>query len=182
MLGVLRTWAVAHLWCGRRDSNPHCQGKPILSRQRLPFRHVRNSAPKAWRRPSVKPEWRQTFRRARISLPGLKYGTRLAQTSTVSPVRGFRPTRASRGRVENAPKPRISTLPPSASRAVIVSKNVDTIVSTSRGLSVRCSSDNDCTSSERIKIDPPVWNVTGLIQINVCFEQAHSTGIVPLRT
>src|SRR5205823_15112867 len=52
------------------------------------------------------------FRRSRISLPGLKYGTRLALTDTASPVRGLRPTRASRWRVEKAPNPRSSTRPP----------------------------------------------------------------------
>src|SRR3546814_2269300 len=70
-----------------------------------------------------------------ISLPGLKYGTRLASTSTVSPVRGLRPVRASRARVEKAPNPRSSTRPSSASRAVISSKKVETIASTSRSRS-----------------------------------------------
>jgi len=53
-------------------------------------------------------------------------------TGTDSPVRGFRPIRASRCFTEKAPKPRSSTRSPRASAAVISSKSVETMRSTSR--------------------------------------------------
>src|SRR3546814_10844593 len=51
-------------------------------------------------------------------------------TTLCRSVRGLRPVRASRARVEKAPNPRSSTWPSSASRAVISSKKVETIAST----------------------------------------------------
>jgi hypothetical protein len=49
------------------------------------------------------------FNRSLRSLPALKNGTCFSSTSTLSPVRGLRPMRASRFFTENAPKPRSST-------------------------------------------------------------------------
>ena len=48
--GLTPTSPVAHQidakkdWCERGDSNPHAQGRSILSRLRLPFRHSRSGA------------------------------------------------------------------------------------------------------------------------------------------
>ncbi len=70
--------------------------------------------------------------RFRNSFAGLKYGTRLALTSTASPVRGLRPLRSSLFRVSNTPNLRSSTRPPFSSRDVMVSKNAVTSPSTSR--------------------------------------------------
>ncbi len=74
--------------------------------------------------------------RSRSSLPALKNGTAFSSTSTEAPVRGLRPSRASRFLTEKAPKPRSSTRSPRASAAVISLNTVATIVSTSRA--VRC--------------------------------------------
>ena len=70
------------------------------------------------------------FRRSRRSLPVLKNGTFLSSTFTASPVRGLRPTRASRALTEKAPKPRSSTRSPLAKASMISSKTVLTIRST----------------------------------------------------
>ena len=69
-------------------------GKRILSPQRLPFRHVRSCSHGDGRcSQGYSAVTSLRFKRSRISLPGLKYGTRLASTDTDSPVRGLRPTR-----------------------------------------------------------------------------------------
>src|ERR1700722_6978882 len=52
------------------------------------------------------------LRRSRSCLPVLKNGMCFSLTETLSPVRGLRPTRASRRFTENAPKPRSSPRPP----------------------------------------------------------------------
>ncbi len=70
--------------------------------------------------------------RSRSSLDGLKYGTRLAGTSTRSPVFGFRPMREFRWRMRNEPKPRISILSPLCRALMTDPKMVSTITSPSR--------------------------------------------------
>src|SRR3546814_2461292 len=52
------------------------------------------------------------FRRSRSCLPVLKKGTCFSDKLTAAPVRGLRPTRASRRLTEKAPKPRSSTRSP----------------------------------------------------------------------
>ena len=90
------------------------------------------------------------------SLPVLKNGTFLSSTFTASPVRGLRPTRASRALTENAPKPRSSTRSPLASASMISSKTVFTIRSTWRCVRCGFSSAIFWISSERIIRVPPV--------------------------
>src|SRR6185503_1745331 len=63
------------------------------------------------------------------SLPGLKYGTRLGGTSTLSPVLGLRPLRGSRWRRRKLPNPRSSILSPRCSASTIVWKTVSTMTS-----------------------------------------------------
>ena len=75
---------------------------------------------------------RAWFSRSRSSFPVLKNGTCFSATSTLSPVRGLRPTRASRRLTEKAPKPRNSTRSPRARAAAISSKIAVTMTSTSR--------------------------------------------------
>src|SRR5271170_1672624 len=69
-------------------------------------------------------------------------------TRTLSPVRGLRPTRASRRLTENAPNPRSSTRSPRANAAAISSKIAVTITSTSRWYRCGFASDSFCTSSD----------------------------------
>src|SRR5262249_5847342 len=76
-----------------------------------------------------RPVW---FSRSRNCLPVLKNGMCFSATCTLSPVRGLRPTRASRRFTENAPKPRNSTRSPRARAPEISSKIAVTIASTSR--------------------------------------------------
>jgi hypothetical protein len=57
--------------------------------------------------------------RSRSCLPVLKNGMCFSETWTLSPVRGLRPTRASRRFTEKAPKPRSSTRSPRARAAAI---------------------------------------------------------------
>src|SRR5208282_182389 len=52
------------------------------------------------------------FTKSLSSLLGLKYGMRLAGTSTRAPVLGLRPTRGCLWRVRKLPNPRISILSP----------------------------------------------------------------------
>src|SRR3954463_3517490 len=72
------------------------------------------------------------LRRSRSSLPALRRGPALPGTATFAPVRGLRPTRSPRPRVENMPKPRSSTRSPRLSAAPIRSNTVSTIRSRSR--------------------------------------------------
>src|SRR4051812_9979404 len=62
----------------------------------------------------------------------LNVGTTFSDTAISTPLRGFRPVRASRVLTANTPKSRSSTRSPRARAAVIVSKMALTIVSTSR--------------------------------------------------
>src|ERR1700685_521141 len=80
---------------------------------------------------------------SRSSLEGLKKGTRLSGTSTLSPVLGLRPMRALRCRVRKLPKPRISILSPARNDRTTLSKIASTITS----LSLRVSSAKRETSS-----------------------------------
>jgi len=73
----------------------------------------------------------------RRSLPVRKKGACFSGTNTSSPVRGLRPARDLRVRVEKAPKPRSSTRAPCSSVWVIVSNTTATTRSTSRR--ERCS-------------------------------------------
>src|ERR1700712_2062790 len=82
---------------------------------------------------------------SRSSLLGLKNGTRLAGTSTFSPVLGLRPIRAFRWRVLKLPKPRISILSPDCNAPITDSKRVSTIISPSR----RVKSPSEVTLSTR---------------------------------
>lgn len=82
-------------------------------------------------------------------LAGLEIGNALLNGATEAPVLGLRPVRPSRDRVEKAPKPRSSTRPPSARRAVMVSKKTVTIKSSSRADKPGLASDRNATSSER---------------------------------
>src|SRR5687768_5792320 len=63
------------------------------------------------------------------SLPGLKYGTRLGGTSTLSPVFGLRPLRGSRLRRRKLPKPRSSIFSPRLRASMMLSKTVSTMTS-----------------------------------------------------
>src|ERR1039458_3317274 len=86
-----------------------------------------------------------SFTRSFSSLLGLKYGTRLAGTSTRAPVLGLRPMRDWRCRVRKLPKPRISILS-SARRALTTeSKIASTMISDS----LRVNSTTRETSSIR---------------------------------
>src|ERR1041385_953454 len=65
------------------------------------------------------------------SLLGLKYGMRLAGTSTRAPVFGLRPTRGCRWRVRKLPTPRFSILSPPRKARTTLSKIASTITSES---------------------------------------------------
>src|SRR5262249_40886444 len=62
-------------------------------------------------------------------LPGLKYGIRLAGTSTLSPVFGFLPCRDRRWRIRKLPKPRSSILSSRCRAWMMESKTVLTMAS-----------------------------------------------------
>merc|ERR1712093_9877 len=57
------------------------------------------------------------------ALPGLNAGTFAAAILIVSPVCGFRPSRAARSRTENVPKPTSETLSPLLSASVTDDSN-----------------------------------------------------------
>src|SRR5690606_17581930 len=63
------------------------------------------------------------------SLPGLKYGTCLGGTSTLSPVLGLRPRRDSRRRRRKLPNPRSSIFSPRCSASTMLWKTESTITS-----------------------------------------------------
>src|SRR6185295_7292839 len=77
------------------------------------------------------------------SLPGLKYGTRLAGILTGSPVLGFLPRRAPRSRTRKLPKPRNSIFSPWFNVSMMLSKTI----STKRSASFLVSSAARATSS-----------------------------------
>src|SRR5690606_14407449 len=105
----------------------------------------------SWRRrPSSYSSSSVAFSRSRSSLPVLKNGTHFSSTSTDSPVRGLRPTRAGRFFTENAPNPRSSTRLPLASASVISSKIALTMFSTSRRNRCGLRLAMVCTSSDLI--------------------------------
>src|SRR3984893_18753954 len=100
--------------------------------------------------------WRALwFKRSRSCLPVLKNGMCFSATLTLSPVRGLRPTRASRRLTENAPNPRNSTRSPRASAAAISSKIAVTMTSTSRWYKRGLASASFCTSSDFVIVPRP---------------------------
>src|SRR5690606_22639481 len=90
------------------------------------------------------------FSRSRISLPALNCGTYFSPTSTCSPVRGLRPTRAGRFLTEKAPKPRNSTRSPRAMASPISSRIALTMFSMSRWNRCGFSAASFSTSSDLI--------------------------------
>src|SRR5258708_27608611 len=73
----------------------------------------------------------EVFTKSFNSLLGLKYGIRLAGTSTRVPVLGLRPTRGCLSRVRKLPNPRISILSPPRRERTMLSKMPSTITSES---------------------------------------------------
>src|SRR5258706_5881801 len=95
------------------------------------------------------------------SLPGLKYGTFLGGTSTLSPVFGFRPLRGSRLRRRKLPNPRSSIFSPRCSASMMLLNPVPTM--TSECFFVRSDTrDTSSTSSALVMLPPGVFNVCSL--------------------
>jgi len=91
----------------------------------------------------------QLLTRFAKAFPHLKWGRRFAATGTSAPERGLRPVRAVLGRVENIPKSRNSTLPPSRSCSVIEPKKSSMTFASSTRERWGWSADNFSTSSDK---------------------------------
>src|SRR5580765_8528561 len=87
------------------------------------------------------------------SLPGLKYGTFLGGTSTLSPVFGLRPLRGSRLRSRKLPKPRNSIFSPRWSAVMMLRNTVSTI--TSECFLVRSETRETSSTSSAFVMLPP---------------------------
>src|SRR5207344_1405262 len=95
------------------------------------------------------------------SLPGLKYGTFLGGTSTLSPVFGLRPLRGSRFRSRKLPNPRSSIFSPRWSASMMLLKTVSTM--TSECFFVRSDTrDTSSTSSALVMLPPGVFTMGSL--------------------
>src|SRR5687768_1743038 len=94
--------------------------------------------------------------RSRRSLPGLKCGTYLPDSATVSPVFGLRPWRGGRKCSEKLPKPRISMRPPWASASLMISRICLTASSTSLAGRCFCFAAMSSMSSDFVMLGPVV--------------------------
>src|SRR5262245_14125947 len=94
--------------------------------------------------------------RSRRSLPGLKCGTYLPDSATVSPVFGLRPWRGGRKCSEKLPKPRISMRPPWASASLMISRICLTASSTSLAGRCFCFAAMSSMSSDLVMLGPVV--------------------------
>src|SRR5688572_10474848 len=103
------------------------------------------------------------------SLPGLKYGTFLGGTSTLSPVFGFRPFRGSRLRRRKLPNPRSSIFSPRCRASMMLLNTVSTM--TSECFLVRSETRDTSSTSSALVMLPPVMGTPLLPVLEVIPER-----------
>ena len=96
-----------------------------------------------------------SFTRSRRSLPGLKCGTYLPASATVSPVLGLRPWRGGRKCRLKLPKPRISMRCPCARASLMISRICLTASSTSFAGKCPCFAAMSSISSDFVMLRSP---------------------------
>src|SRR3989440_2550157 len=114
------------------------------------------------------------------SLPGLKYGTFLGGTSTLSPVFGLRPFRGSRLRSRKLPNPRSSIFSPRCSASMMLLNTVSTM--TSECFFVRSDTrDTSSTSSALVMLPPGVFKGRSSLPISEMISERGGPGALALR-